>query len=104
MRLIHFSTVNKNVPSNRRYSGTAPSGGSPTIQIFCPAESNTALQIADGWFHGANQGLCSLEDMINTYYATAGHNCFMELDLAPDRTGLILTHQAARYKQLGDFY
>ncbi len=44
-----------------------------------------------------------LSDMIQVYHQTVGRNCFLMLDLAPDRTGLIPIDHAARYKELGDF-
>lgn len=47
--------------------------------------------------------LRSLEEMIQVYHQTVGRNCFLMLDLAPDKTGLIPITHAARYKELGDF-
>jgi alpha-L-fucosidase len=41
--------------------------------------------------------------MIDVYHQTVGRNCLLELDLTPDRSGLIPASYAARYKQLGDF-
>jgi alpha-L-fucosidase len=41
--------------------------------------------------------------MIDVYHQTVGRNCFLMLDLTPDRTGLIPTAHARRYKELGDF-
>ena len=41
--------------------------------------------------------------MIQVYHQTVGRNCLLMLDLTPDRTGLIPTAYAARYKELGDF-
>ena len=41
--------------------------------------------------------------MIEVYHETVGRNCMFMLDLAPDRTGLIPTAHASRYKELGDF-
>ena len=41
--------------------------------------------------------------MIQVYHQTVGRNCFLMLDLAPDRTGLIPVAHATRYKELGDF-
>ena len=41
--------------------------------------------------------------MIDVYHKTVGRNCLLELDLTPDRSGLIPARYAARYKQLGDF-
>ena len=44
-----------------------------------------------------------LSEMIQVYHETVGRNCMFMLDLAPDRTGLIPTTHASRYKELGDF-
>jgi alpha-L-fucosidase len=41
--------------------------------------------------------------MIDVYHQTVGRNCLLELDLTPDRSGLVPANYAARYKQLGDF-
>lgn len=41
--------------------------------------------------------------MIDVYHQTVGRNCLLELDLAPDRSGLIPARHASRYKELGDF-
>ena len=41
--------------------------------------------------------------MVDVYHKTVGRNCLLELDLTPDRSGLIPANYAARYKQLGDF-
>lgn len=37
------------------------------------------------------------------YHRTVGRNCLLELDLTPDRNGLIPPSYAERYKELGDF-
>jgi len=41
--------------------------------------------------------------MIDVYHHTVGRNCLLMLDLTPDRTGLIPSAYASRYKELGDF-
>lgn len=89
--------------SNLFPSGTTSDGGDPTSPIFCPAECDTTLQTEDRWFFGVDQPLRSIEEMIEVYHTTVGRNCILELDLAPDRSGLIPARHAARYKQLGDF-
>lgn len=89
--------------SNLFLSGTTSDGGDPTSPIFCPAECDTTLQTNDRWFFGVDQPLRSIEEMIDVYHTTVGRNCIFELDLAPDRSGLIPARHAARYKQLGDF-
>lgn len=78
-------------------------GGDPTSPYFCPAECDTTLQTDDRWFYGVNQPLRLIEEMIDVYHKTVGRNCVLELDLTPDRSGLIPATYAARYKQLGDF-
>ncbi|CAF5171383.1 unnamed protein product, partial [Rotaria sp. Silwood1] len=44
-----------------------------------------------------------LSELIQVYHETVGRNCMLMLDLTPDRTGLIPSAHARRYKQLGDF-
>lgn len=78
-------------------------GGDPTSPYFAPAECDTTLQTDDRWFWGQDQPLRSLDDMIDVYHQTVGRNCLLELDLAPDRSGLIPARHAARYKELGSF-
>lgn len=41
--------------------------------------------------------------MIDVYHNTVGRNCILELDLTPDRSGLIPAEHVVRYKQLGEF-
>lgn len=47
--------------------------------------------------------LRSLGELIDVYHRSVGHNCQLMLDLTPDRTGLIPSEYALRYKELGDF-
>ncbi|KAK2595478.1 hypothetical protein QQS21_006818 [Conoideocrella luteorostrata] len=78
-------------------------GGDPNSPYFNPSECDTTLQTGDRWFFGVGQPLRSIEEMIGVYHTTVGRNCLLELDVAPDRSGLIPAEHAARYKQLGDF-
>lgn len=78
-------------------------GGDPTSKYFAPAECDTTLQTDDRWFWGEGQPLRSLDELIEVYHQTVGRNCLLELDLAPDRSGLIPARHAARYKELGSF-
>ena len=84
-------------------TGVTNDGGYPGSPYFCPAECDTTLQTEDRWFWGEDQPLRSFEQMVDVYHKTVGRNCMLELDLAPDRSGLIPARHAARYKQLGDF-
>lgn len=86
-----------------RYSGLSNDGGDPQSPYFCPGECDTTLQTGDRWFYGVNQTLRSLEEMKDVYHKTVGRNCLLEVDPGPDRSGLVPSNQAARYKELGDF-
>ncbi|KFY38444.1 hypothetical protein V495_06565 [Pseudogymnoascus sp. VKM F-4514 (FW-929)] len=98
-----IGTETGEAPEETWSTGTTSDGGDPTSPIFCPAECDTTLQTEDRWFFGVDQPLRSIEEMIDVYHTTVGRNCILELDLAPDRSGLIPARHAARYKQLGDF-
>lgn len=84
-------------------SGITNDGGNASSPYFCPAVCDTTLQTDDRWFYGVNQPLRSIEELIAVYHVSVGRNCLLELDVSPDRSGLILAGHAARYKQLGDF-
>lgn len=84
-------------------TGVTNDGGDPESPYFAPAECDTTLQTDDRWFWGQDQPLRSIEEMIDVYHSTVGRNCQLELDVAPDRSGLVPARHAARYKQLGDF-
>ncbi|KAJ6023727.1 Glycoside hydrolase family 29 [Penicillium herquei] len=90
-------------PEENWSTGVTNDGGDPGSPYFCPAECDTTLQTDDRWFFGIDQPLRSIEEMIDVYHQSVGHNCLLELDLTPDRSGLIPANYAARYKQLGDF-
>lgn len=83
--------------------GITNDGGNSTSPYFSPAVCDTTLQTDDRWFYGVDQPLRSIEELVDVYHLSVGRNCLLELDLSPDRSGLILARYAARYKQLGDF-
>ena len=94
---------NGHAPEENWSTGVSNDGGHPSSPYFCPAECDTTLQQQDRWFWGQHSRLRSIEEMIDVYHNTVGRNCMLELDLSPDRSGLIPAEYAARYKQLGDF-
>ncbi|OBT53599.1 hypothetical protein VE04_07443 [Pseudogymnoascus sp. 24MN13] len=98
-----IGTETGQAPKENWSSGVTKGGGDPHSPYFCPAECDTTLQTGDRWFFRVNQPLRSLKEMIDVYHKTVGRNCLLELDLAPDRSGLVPAGQVARYKQLGDF-
>lgn len=101
---IRWIGTESGLPSEEIWStGVTNDGGDPTSEYFAPAECDTTLQADDRWFWGDDQPLRSPDEMIDVYHQTVGRNCLLELDLAPDRSGLIPARHATRYKQLGDF-
>ncbi|ROW12005.1 hypothetical protein VPNG_05268 [Cytospora leucostoma] len=101
---IRWIGTESGLPNEEIWStGVTNDGGDPTSKYFAPAECDTTLQTEDRWFWGKGQPLRSLDEMIDVYHQTVGRNCLLELDLAPDRSGLIPARHAARYKELGDF-
>ncbi|KUI61006.1 Alpha-L-fucosidase 1 [Cytospora mali] len=101
---IRWIGTESGLPNEEIWStGVTNDGGDPTSKYFAPAECDTTLQTGDRWFWGEDQPLRSLEEMIDVYHQTVGRNCLLELDLAPDRSGLVPARHAARYKELGDF-
>ncbi|KAJ7745336.1 alpha-L-fucosidase [Mycena metata] len=101
---IRWIGTETGLPNEEIWStGVTNDGGSPTSPFFAPAECDTTLQSGIRWFWGVNQPLRPISEMIEVYHQTVGRNCLLELDLAPDRSGLIPATHAARYKELGDF-
>ena len=115
-----IGTERGSAPDPNWSTGTTEDGGDPNSPIFNPGECDTTLQSSDRWFYvcikvnenmfsndlfvyQTNVTLRPLSEMIQVYHQTVGRNCFLMLDLAPDRRGLIPTDHATRYKELGDF-
>ncbi|RDW90969.1 hypothetical protein BP5796_02134 [Coleophoma crateriformis] len=96
-------TESGEAPLENWSTGITNDGGNATSPYFCPAVCDTTLQTGDRWFYGVDQPLRSIEELIEVYHRSVGRNCLLELDVSPDRSGLILAGHAARYKQLGDF-
>lgn len=101
---IRWIGTESGLPNEEIWStGVTNDGGDPSSEYFAPAECDTTLQTGDRWFWGEDQPLRSIDEMIDVYHQTVGRNCILELDLAPDRSGLVPARHAARYKELGDF-
>lgn len=93
-------TESGQAPLENWSTGITNDGGSPTSPQFCPAVCDTTLQTQDRWFYGINQPLRSIEELIAVYHESVGRNCLLELDVSPDRSGLIFAEHAARYSTL----
>ena len=78
-------------------SNILPSAG----LCFCPAE--TDMSIRKGWFWHAEEDPHSLERLKRTYMTSAGGNSALNLNIPPDRRGLIDERDVKRLKELGDW-
>ncbi|KUJ24663.1 glycoside hydrolase family 29 protein [Mollisia scopiformis] len=96
-------TESGEAPIENWSTGITNDGGNSTSPYFSPSVCDTTLQTSDRWFYGIDQPLRSIQELIAVYHLSVGRNCLLELDISPDRSGLILASHAARYKQLGDF-
>merc|ERR1712166_1601456 len=77
--------------------------GDPNSTQFVPTGCDTVMMSPHTWFAIAGMGVRSLDDMINSYHATVGNNCVMELGFATLRNGLIPDDQVTRARELGDW-
>ena len=78
-------------------SNILPSAG----LCFCPAE--TDMSIRKGWFWHAEEDPHSLERLKKTYITSTGGNSALNLNIPPDRNGLIDARDVARLKEFGDW-
>lgn len=78
-------------------SNILPSGG----LCFCPAE--TDMSIRKGWFWHACEDPHSLERLKHTYITSTGGNSALNLNIPPDRNGLIDERDVKRLKEFGDW-
>jgi len=67
---------------------------------FTPAEIDTSIR--SGWFWHENEEPRSLEDLLNVYKTSVGGNCCLNLNIPPNRDGLIDERDVKRLKELGE--
>ena len=77
--------------------------GSPTGNVFCPAETDTVLAAFDMWFWRSGVPLRSLADLQQVYYDSVGQNTNLLLNIAPNRTGTVDFEAADLYEQYGSW-
>lgn len=68
---------------------------------FCPAE--TDMSIRPGWFWHAQEEPHSLERLKRTYITSTGGNSALNLNIPPDRNGLIDQRDVKRLKEFGNW-
>lgn len=68
---------------------------------FVPAGCDTVMLTPHHWFLGPPSHPRTLQSLIQTYHASVGRNCVLELGMAVDRTGVVPADQAALAAQFG---
>lgn len=76
--------------------------GAPHLHWY-PSEVDVSIR--PGWFWHAkeNQQVKTLEKLVQIYFASAGNNAVLLLNVPPDRRGLIHENDAARLHELGQW-
>ena len=77
--------------------------GSSTGDAFCPAESDTTLQLFDHWFWRPGFPVRTLAELQSVYFSTVGHNTNLLLNAAPNISGLINDRSMEVYKEFGNW-
>lgn len=68
--------------------------------VFCPSEID--MSIRPGWFWHENEEPHSLERLFKTYLASCGSNACLNLNVPPNRDGLIDEKDVKRLKEFGE--
>ena len=67
---------------------------------FTPAEVDTSIR--KGWFWHKEEDPRSVDDLFEVYKTTVGGNCCLNLNIPPNRDGLLDERDVKRLKELGD--
>lgn len=67
---------------------------------FTPSEID--MSIRPGWFHHPNEEPWSLEKLFITYVNSVGHNACLNLNIPPDKGGLISDYDSKRLSEFGE--
>lgn len=66
--------------------------------VWRPAEADVSIR--PGWFHHPSEAPRSLTELLTIYFSSVGHGCGLNLNLPPDRRGLIPEDDEARLREL----
>ena len=79
--------------------GTGNSSGT----VFCPAETDTTLQLFDKWFYRKDDGYRDLATLKTIYMKSVGQNTNLLLNTAANASGLMPDAARQLYKSFGDW-
>ena len=71
--------------------------------VFCPAETDTTLQLFDKWFYRKDNGYRNLTTLKTIYMKSVGQNTNLLLNTAANASGLIPDAARQIYKSFGDW-
>lgn len=71
--------------------------------VFCPAETDTTLQLFGKWFYRKGDGYKNLDTLKTTYMKSVGQNTNLLLNVAANSSGLIPDAARDIYKSFGDW-
>ena len=84
-------------------SGCHDGSGSVNGTVFCPAETDTTLQLSDEWFYHTGDGFRSVDILKTVYMKSVGQNTNLLLNVAANSSGLIPDLARAIYKGFGEW-
>ena len=84
-------------------SGCHYGSGSVNGTVFCPAETDTTLQLDDVWFYHKNDGYRSVDILKTVYMKSVGQNTNLLLNVAANSSGLISDLARTIYKGFGEW-
>ena len=79
--------------------GTGISNGT----VFCPAETDTTLQLNDKWFYRQDDGYRTVDTLKSVYVKSVGQNTNLLLNTAANSSGLIPKPASMIYKGFGEW-
>jgi len=83
--------------------GCQPGGGDLNGNTFCPAETDTTLQLGDNWFYLKSAGYRTVDTLKTVYLKSVGQNTNLLLNVAANSSGLIPVQAQGIYKEFGDW-
>jgi alpha-L-fucosidase len=87
------------VPAGRDYNGP----GTPDGSRWLPGECDVPVRRATWlWEPDTEDRLLTLDELVDKYYRSVGHNCNLLLNANPDPSGLIPEPDVKRYREFGD--
>lgn len=86
------------VPEGRDYNGAGTPGGPRWLPGECDVPVRRGIWL---WLPDTEKALFTLDELMDKYYRSVGHNCNLLLNANPDPSGLIPEPDMARYREFG---